>query len=118
MTRRRLRQLYILDLGPDQPTVLLSNDTRTPKTLITRYAQRLLIENAICLAAASRIHLPNLHSFLMGCHAGDDFLDSVVAAVGAACRARSRDRFQYPQSDEPALARLDGRISVVDPFTT
>ena len=43
----RLRQLYILDLGHDQPTVLLTNDTRTPKTLITRYAQRMLIENAI-----------------------------------------------------------------------
>ena len=44
----RLRQLYILDLGHDQPTVLVTNDTRTPKTLITRYAQRMLIENAIC----------------------------------------------------------------------
>ena len=43
----RLRQLYILDLGHDQPTVLLTNDSRTPKTLITRYAQRMLIENAI-----------------------------------------------------------------------
>ena len=42
-----MRQLYILDLGHDQPTVLLSNDTRTPKTLVTRYAQRMLIENAI-----------------------------------------------------------------------
>ena len=42
------RQLYILDLGHDQPTVLVTNDTRTPKTLITRYAQRMLIENAIC----------------------------------------------------------------------
>ena len=39
----RLRQLYILDLGHDQPTVLVTNDTRTPKTLITRYAQRMLI---------------------------------------------------------------------------
>ena len=27
---------------------LVTNDTRTPKTLITRYAQRMLIENAIC----------------------------------------------------------------------
>ena len=44
----RLRQFYILDLGHDQPTVLLTNDSRTPKTLITRYAQRMLIENAIC----------------------------------------------------------------------
>ena len=48
LARCRLRQLYILDLGHDQPTVLLTNDTRTPKSLITRYAQRMLIENAIC----------------------------------------------------------------------
>jgi len=31
-----LRQLYILDLGHDQPTVLLTNETRTPTKLITR----------------------------------------------------------------------------------
>ena len=41
------RQLYILDLGHDEPTVLLTNETRTPAKLITRYAQRMLIENAI-----------------------------------------------------------------------
>ncbi len=42
------RQIFIHDLGHDQPTLLLTNDTRTsaPK-LITRYAQRMLIENAL-----------------------------------------------------------------------
>ena len=42
------RQLYIRDLGHDEPTILLTNDRRTstPK-LITRYAQRMLIENAL-----------------------------------------------------------------------
>jgi transposase len=44
---RTLRQLYVLDLGHDEPTVLLTNETRTPAKLITRYAQRMLIENAI-----------------------------------------------------------------------
>jgi len=44
---RTFRQLYILDLGHDKPTVLLTNETRTPTKLITRYAQRMLIENAI-----------------------------------------------------------------------
>jgi len=44
---RTFRQLYILDLGHDRPTVLLTNDRRTHATLITRYAQRMLIENAI-----------------------------------------------------------------------
>jgi hypothetical protein len=42
------RQLYIQDLGHDEPTVLLTNQKRTSsKQLITRYAQRMLIENAL-----------------------------------------------------------------------
>jgi len=44
---RTLRQLYVLELGHEEPTVLLTNETRTPAKLITRYAQRMLIENAI-----------------------------------------------------------------------
>ncbi len=44
---RTFRQLYILDLGHDKPTILLTNDARTHAKLITRYAQRMLIENAI-----------------------------------------------------------------------
>jgi hypothetical protein len=45
---RDFRQLYIQDLGHEQPTVLLTNDRRsTLPRLITRYAQRMLIENAL-----------------------------------------------------------------------
>lgn len=45
---RRFRQLYLLDLGHDEPTILLTNDKRaSPKALITRYAQRMLIEDAL-----------------------------------------------------------------------
>ena len=44
----RLRQLFIQDLGHDEPTILLTNQHRiSPKKLITRYAQRMLIENAL-----------------------------------------------------------------------
>ncbi len=43
-----LRQMYITDLGHELPTVLLTNQHRTTaKTLITRYAQRMLIENSL-----------------------------------------------------------------------
>jgi hypothetical protein len=43
-----LRQLYVLDLGHDDPTILLTNQqTTTSKALLTRYAQRMLIENAL-----------------------------------------------------------------------
>jgi hypothetical protein len=42
------RQLFILDLGHEEPTILLSNDRHaTHAKLITRYAQRMLIENAL-----------------------------------------------------------------------
>jgi hypothetical protein len=43
-----LRQVYIQDLGHDEPTVLLTNQRKaTLPRLITRYAQRMLIENAL-----------------------------------------------------------------------
>ncbi len=42
------RQLFVLDLGHDEPTILLTNDRHTtPAKLLTRYAQRMLIENAL-----------------------------------------------------------------------
>jgi transposase len=44
----RLRQLFIQDLGHDDPTVLLTNQKHAPaKALLTRYAHRMLIENAL-----------------------------------------------------------------------
>lgn len=43
-----LRQLAILDLGHEEPTLLLTNQLRrSPATLIARYAQRMIIENQI-----------------------------------------------------------------------
>jgi hypothetical protein len=45
---RAFRQFFITDLGHDQPTILLTNDTRsTAKSIIARYAKRMLIENAL-----------------------------------------------------------------------
>jgi len=45
---RDFRQLYIQDLGHDEPTILLTNQRGTSaKHLVTRYAHRMLIENAL-----------------------------------------------------------------------
>ncbi len=45
---REFRQFFIEDLGHDEPTILLTNQRRVPaKALITRYAHRMLIENAL-----------------------------------------------------------------------
>jgi transposase len=44
----RLRQLAVRDLGHEQPTLILTNDrASTAAAVITRYAQRMLIENGI-----------------------------------------------------------------------
>jgi hypothetical protein len=45
---RTFRQFFIEDLGHDKPTILLTNESNTTAAkLITRYAQRMLIENAL-----------------------------------------------------------------------
>jgi len=46
--QRTSRQFFITDLGHHEPTILLTNDAKsTPKNIITRYAKRMLIENAL-----------------------------------------------------------------------
>ena len=46
--QRTFRQFFITDLGHDEPTILLTNDAKsTAKTIITRYAKRMLIENSL-----------------------------------------------------------------------
>ena len=39
--------MFIEDLGHDEPTILLTNERRSAAKVITRYAQRMLIENAL-----------------------------------------------------------------------
>jgi hypothetical protein len=46
--RHTFRQLFIQDLGHDEPTILLTNDAKaTARQLVARYAKRMLIENAL-----------------------------------------------------------------------
>lgn len=46
-----LRQLTIMDLGHEEPTLLLTNQLdRAPSTLIERYARRMVIENSLAEA--------------------------------------------------------------------
>ncbi len=57
-----LRQLLIRDLGHDEPTILLTNDlTSSKKSVITRYARRMLIENGLA-DAVDFFHLDALSS--------------------------------------------------------
>ena len=58
----QLRQLFVQDLGHDDPTILLTNQAQAAlKTLLTRYAQRMLIENALS-DAVHFFHLDALSS--------------------------------------------------------
>ena len=57
-----IRQMSITDLGHEEPTVLLTNDLRTSAAKrITRYAQRVLIENGLA-DAVKFFHLDALSS--------------------------------------------------------
>ena len=62
--RGSVRQLTVIDLGHEEPTLLLTNQMRrSPTQLITRYAQRMLIENGIA-AAIDFFHLDALSSMV------------------------------------------------------
>src|SRR5262245_16254783 len=59
-----LRQITVIDLGHEEPTILLSNNDRSScPTLVTRYAQRMLIENGIS-EAIQFFHLDALSSMV------------------------------------------------------
>jgi hypothetical protein len=59
-----LRQLTVIDLGHEEPTVIVTNNLHIgPAALITRYAQRMLIENNIS-EAIQFFHLDALSSMV------------------------------------------------------
>lgn len=77
--KRQFRQLFIKDLGHDEPTILLTNDRKTAATsLITRYAQRMLIENA--LSDAVRFFHMNALSSSVGIKVDFDMALLVIAS--------------------------------------
>jgi hypothetical protein len=76
---RRFRQMFIQDLGHEEPTILLTNQRQaSPKALITRYAQRMLIENA--LSDAVRFFHMNALSSTVGLKVDFDMTLLVVAS--------------------------------------
>jgi hypothetical protein len=73
------RQVFIQDLGHDAPTILVTNELDTPlKKLITRYAQRMLIENA--LSDAVRFFHMNALSSTVGFKVDFDMALLVIAS--------------------------------------
>lgn len=71
-----LRQIAAMDLGRELPTLLLTNDMRSsPKDRLTRYAKRMLIENAI----ADGVHFFHLDALCSSLNIEVDF--SVLLTV-------------------------------------
>lgn len=76
---RTYRQLYVRDLGHEEPTVILTNDSKASAAkLITRYAQRMLIENA--LSDAVRFFHMNALSSTVGLKVDFDMALLVIAS--------------------------------------
>jgi len=76
---RDFRQMFIKELGHDEPTILLTNEKRTAAaSVITRYAQRMLIENA--LSDAVRFFHMNALSSAVGIKVDFDMALLVVAS--------------------------------------
>ena len=76
---KTFRQLFILDLGHEEPTILLTNDRHTSvPALITRYAKRMLIENA--LSDAVRFFHMNALSSAVGLKVDFDMALLVIAS--------------------------------------
>lgn len=75
---REFRQMFIEDLGHDEPTILLTNERRSATKVITRYAQRMLIENA--LSDAVRFFHMNALSSAVGLKVDFDMALLVIAS--------------------------------------
>jgi len=76
--KRTFRQLFIEDLGHDVPTIMLTNDSKSAKNLVTRYAKRMLIENA--LSDAVRFFHMNALSSAVGLKVDFDMALLVIAS--------------------------------------
>jgi len=97
-----LRQIYVLDLGHEEPTILLTNDRRSsPAKLITRYAQRMLIENA--LSDAVRFFHMDALSSSVGLKV--DFDMTLLVMASSLYRLLAREMRGYDQAQARQIFR-------------
>jgi len=115
LLERTFRQFFIKDLGHDVPTILLTNDRKSTATqLITRYARRMLIENA--LADAVRFFHIDALSSSVGLKVDFD----MALLVLASCLYRITARRMRGYSDAQArqifrdLIDMPAQVNVTD----
>src|SRR5881296_959574 len=109
-----LRQLTILELGHEEPTVLLTNHRKLgPVELVTRYAQRMLIENGIS-EAVQFFHIDALSS-MVGMKVDFDMQRTLVASSLYRMMAQRIGR-EYSHSQAKTVFRnlldLSGKVEV------
>jgi Transposase DDE domain len=111
-----IRQLSVIDLGHEEPTILLTNDfKRSPATLITRYARRMLIENGI----AEAIHFFHLDALSSMVDLKVDF-DLQITLMGSALYRMFAERLpeDYRRAQAKTLFKhlldVGGRIDITE----
>ena len=78
IAKRNFRQLFVTNLGHAEAMILLTNDRKSAKNIITRYAKRMLIENA--LSDAVRFFHMNALSSSVGIKVDFDMALLVIAS--------------------------------------
>jgi len=114
-----LRQLLIRDLGHDEPTILLTNDlTSSLKSIITRYAKRMLIENGLA-DAVGFFHLDALSS-AVALNVDFDVLLMVVASCIYRQFARRLRGYERARARQIFRRFLDttARVSITEDLVT
>ncbi|MCU0724254.1 MAG: hypothetical protein MUE73_00465 [Planctomycetes bacterium] len=109
-----VRQLSIVDLGHEEPTVLLTNNRKEgPPALITRYAHRMLIENGI----AEAIHFFHLDALSSMVELKVDF-DLQITLMGStlyrmlACRLPENYQRAHAKTIFENLLAVGGKVDV------
>ena len=111
-----LRQVTVIDLGHEDPTILLTNnfDIKCP-SLVTRYAQRMLIENGIS-EAIQFFHLDALTS-MIGLKVDFDLQITLMAAALYRLMAGRIGR-EYERAQAKKIYRnlldVSAKVSVLD----
>jgi hypothetical protein len=116
----QVRQVRVIELGHEEPTVLLSNDEKVScPALVTRYAQRMLIENGIA-DAIGFFHLDALSS-MVGLKVDFDLQITLMASTLYRLMAGRIGR-EYANSQAKTLFRqlldLGATVEVGQAFVT
>jgi transposase len=110
-----VRQIAVTNIGRDEPTLLITNDTTTPaKDLFARYAERMLIENELDAYIAG-FHLDALTS-AVSLNVDLDTTLTVIAGNLYRLLARRLPRYQHatPETIWRHFLDCDGTLHITD----